>query len=267
MSSLNNVEKFLSNVASGRAAIGAGVSLSDPIVSELFGEAGYDFIWIDLEHSSMNVRTALGHVIAARGVGMAPFIRVPWNDPVLIKPILELAPAAVIVPMIRTPEEAARAVSACKYPPAGVRGFGPNRGIRFGGVSTADYLANADRQTLVMVQVEHIDAIKHLEEIVATPGIDGICVGPNDLSGSMGKLGQTSDPQVRAEIVRIIRATRKGGKLAGIATGFDSESFRFWLDSGIQWINLGADWIHLFAQGRDIVQRARAVEAESTPSD
>jgi 2-keto-3-deoxy-L-rhamnonate aldolase RhmA len=78
---------------------------------------------------------------------------------------------------------------------------------------------------------------------------------------------QTSDPQVRAEIVRIIRATRKGGKLAGIATGFDSESFRFWLDSGIQWINLGADWIHLFAQGRDIVQRARAVEAESTPSD
>jgi 2-keto-3-deoxy-L-rhamnonate aldolase RhmA len=263
---MNHLEKFRATVDSGRVAIGVGVSLGDPIVSELFGEAGFDYVWIDLEHTAMSLQTAQGHVIAARAAGIAPFIRVPWNDPVLIKPVLELAPAGVIVPMIRTAAEAARAVSACKYPPTGMRGFGPGRGLRFGGLSMADYLADADRQTLVMLQVEHIDAMSNLEQIISTPGVDGVCVGPNDLSGSMGKLGQTTDPQVRAETMRIIRTTRKLGKLAGIATGFDPESFRVWLDCGVQWITFGADWIHLFALTRDILRQARAVEAEASSS-
>ncbi len=133
-------------------------------------------------------------MIAVRSTQTAPFIRVPRNDPVLIKPVLEFAPAPVIVPMVRTAEEAARAVSACKYPPAGVRSFGPRRGIGFGSMNSRAYLASTDRQTLVTIQLEHVDAVKNIEQIVATPSIDGVCVGPNDLSGTMGKLCQHHDP-------------------------------------------------------------------------
>jgi 2-keto-3-deoxy-L-rhamnonate aldolase RhmA len=175
--------------------------------------------------------------------------------------VLELVPAAVIVPMVRTPEEAARAVAACKYPPAGVRGFGPSRGIRFGAIPTSEYLATADSQTLVMLQIEHIEALSCLERIIQTPGVDGICVGPYDLSGSMGKLGDVDDPEVRAATVQVIRATRRSGKLAGLATGFDPGSFERWLDAGAQWINIGTDWDQLFAQSHSMLEAARSVEA------
>jgi 2-keto-3-deoxy-L-rhamnonate aldolase RhmA len=261
MSDVNNLDQFRKTIAAGRVCIGSGVALSDPLISELTAEAGYDFTWIDLEHSPLTLQAALGHVMAVRGTKTAPFIRVPWNDPVLIKPVLELNPAAIIVPMVRTAEEAARAVSACKYPPAGIRGFGPCRGVRFGAVNTAEYLATADSRTLVMLQIEHLDAVRNLEQILQVPGVDGICVGPNDLSGSMGKLGQTTDPQVRAAVMQILRTTRSAGKMPGLATGFDPESFRIWLDCGVQWICLGADWINLFTQSRSILTGAR--EAES----
>jgi 2-dehydro-3-deoxyglucarate aldolase/4-hydroxy-2-oxoheptanedioate aldolase len=256
---MNNLEKFRSKIAAGQTCFGCGISFSDASVSELLAEAGYDFVWIDLEHSTLSLESALNHVMVLRGSDTAPFVRVPWNDPVLLKPVLELQPAAVIVPMVRTVEEAKAAVSACKYPPAGVRGFGPRRGIRFGAMATAEYLAGADQQTSVMLQVEHVDALSNLKNMLAVPGVDGVCVGPNDLSGSMGKLGQVDDLEVRTAIGRIIRTTRDAGKLAGIACGFDPPTVKHWIDCGAQWINIGGDWINLFAQSRTVLAGARAL--------
>jgi 2-dehydro-3-deoxyglucarate aldolase/4-hydroxy-2-oxoheptanedioate aldolase len=254
---MNNLEKFMGKITAGKTCFGCGISFADASVSELLGEVGYDFAWIDMEHSTLSLESALNHVMVLRGSDTAPFIRVPWNDPILLKPVLELEPAAVIVPMVKTAAEAAKAVAACKYPPAGVRGFGPRRGMRFGAVGVRDYLARADRQTLVMLQVEHVDGLANLEQILAVDGVDGICVGPFDLSGSMRKLGQVDDPEVRAAIVRVLRATRAAGKLPGIACGFHPETVKLWIDSGAQWINLGADWINLFARSRDLLTRAR----------
>jgi 2-keto-3-deoxy-L-rhamnonate aldolase RhmA len=147
-----------------------------------------------------------------------------------------------------------------------VRGFGPRRGLRYGATSISDYLKTADRQTLVFVQLEHLDALRNLEQIIDTPGVDGACVGPNDLSGSMGKLGQTTDPQVRQQVARIISTARRMGKLAGLATGFDPASFRVWLDSGVHWVCAGGDWHYLFAHGRALIEAARGVEAERSRS-
>jgi 2-dehydro-3-deoxyglucarate aldolase/4-hydroxy-2-oxoheptanedioate aldolase len=256
---MNNLDQFLAKIAAGQICFGSGITFGDASVSELLAEVGYDFVWIDLEHSALSLESALNHVMVLRGSGTAPFIRVPWNDPVLLKPVLELAPAAVIIPMVRTAEEAAAAVSACKYPPAGVRGFGPRRGVRFGAISTSEYLAGADVQTLVMLQVEHVDALPNLPGILAVAGVDGVCVGPNDLSGSMGKLGRLDDPDVRAAIVRVLRTTREANKLAGIACGFDPATVKLWIESGAQWINLGGDWINLFAQSRTVLQAARGL--------
>ena len=100
--------------------MGVCIGCPDPAVSELFAGAGYDFSWIDTEQNPLSLRETLGHVMAARGTQMAPIVRVPWNDPVRIKPILEMEPAGIIMPMVRTAEEAARAVWACKYPPVGM---------------------------------------------------------------------------------------------------------------------------------------------------
>lgn len=264
MSDLNNRETFLSTIASGRICMGNCISLADPCISELVAEAGYDFTWIDLEHSALSLEQALGHVMAVRGTKTAPFVRVPWNDPVQLKPVLEMAPAGVIIPMVCDPDQAGRAVAACKYPPKGSRGFGPSRGMRFGGVSTSEYLATADSETLVMIQIEHADALSCLEQIIETPGVDGFCVGPCDLSGSMGKLGCVDDPEVRAAVVRIIRATRRAGKLAGIAAGINPGTFKSWLDAGVQWINIGGDWDQLFTQSRMTLETARNLERQAS---
>ncbi len=176
--SLNNIEKFKEKISRGQTCVGVAISFADPAVSELFGDAGYDFTWIDMEHCPIDPHMALGHVMAVRGTDTAPFIRVPWNDPVLIKPLLEFEPAGIIVPLIRTAEEATLAVEACKYPPKGRRGFGPRRGVKFGGLDTRAYIEEADSRTLVIVQIEHIDAVRHIESILAVPGLDAVCIRP-----------------------------------------------------------------------------------------
>lgn len=262
MSDLNNREKFLQTIGGGRVCLGDYISLADASVSELIAEAGYDFTWIDMEHAALNLQAVLGHVMAVRGTNTAPFVRVPWNDPVLMKPVLEMSPAAIIVPMVCSPQEAARAAAACKYPPVGSRGFGPSRGLRFGAMPMSEYLATADSETLLFVQIEHASALAHLEAIIETPGVDGICVGPYDLSGSMGKLGRVDDPEVREAVIRILRATRRHGKLTGIAADYDPSTFRIWIESGAQWISIGTDWDQLFAQSRATLSAARAQEIQ-----
>ncbi|MBI4025036.1 MAG: 4-hydroxy-3-methylbut-2-en-1-yl diphosphate synthase [Verrucomicrobia bacterium] len=260
--SLNNLEKFKQKLQRGELCVGVGVSFCDPAISELFAEVGYDFTFIDMEHTVLNLETVLGHVMAVRGTDTAPFVRVPWNDPVLIKPVLELEPAAIIVPMVRSAEEAAKAVAACKYPPKGVRGFGPCRGVRYGGMSTMDYLKDADERIMVIVQVEHIDAVNDLDAILRTPGLDGICLGPNDLSGSMGKLGQTNDPEVVAASDEVIAKTRRSDKTVGASVGYATESVRRWLAKGLHWIAVGEDTDNLYSYSKTALDDVRSIGAK-----
>ena len=150
--------------------MGTVVALTDATASELFGEAGYDFVWIDCElfgeagydfvridceHSAMCLAEALNHVRAARGAGAAAFVRVPSNDPVVVKPYLQLHPAGIIIPRISSAEDAERAVASCRYPLRGVRGYGPSRGVRFGEISPQDYLETVSRDVMVILQIEH----------------------------------------------------------------------------------------------------------------
>ena len=174
---INNVDRFKAKIARGELCVGTSITFTDPAISELIGDAGYDFTWIDMEHCPIDIATALGHVMAVRGTGTAPFIRVPVGDPIIIKPILELHPAAIIAPQIQTVADVERVVAACKYPPVGIRGFGPRRGRRFGGQPYPEYLVDADEQIMVIVQIEHIDAVNALDEILTVEGLDGLCVG------------------------------------------------------------------------------------------
>ncbi|MGY8827633.1 MAG: HpcH/HpaI aldolase family protein [Candidatus Latescibacterota bacterium] len=257
---INNIDKFRAKMARGEVCIGTNVSFTDPAISELFGDAGCDFTWIDMEHCPIDISTTLGHVMAVRGTNAAPFIRVPSGDVDTIKPILELHPAAIIVPQVRTPEEVQKIVAACKYPPLGIRGFGPRRGRGFGGIPYPEYLRDADEQILVFVQIEHIDAVEAIDEILAVQGLDGVCLGFNDLAGSMGLPGQTTHPDVLEAAERVIARTTQTEKWMGISMGYDPEAVRRWIGLGVQWIGLGSDFHTLYNHTKKMLDAVRSAD-------
>ena len=136
--------RFFENLGK-RVSIGAVISMSDPTVCELAGDCGMDFCWIDAEHCPMTIETVRDHLLALRGTGCAGFVRVRECDPMIIKPYLDLAPDGIICPMVNTPELAEAAVAACRYPPLGIRGWGPRRGVGYGGADTQAYIKESEQ--------------------------------------------------------------------------------------------------------------------------
>ena len=244
---LNNLESFKGKIRKGQLCIGCDITFSDPEISEIHAAADYDFIWIDMEHNPLSLKDVEGHMIAVHGTNTAAFVRVPWNTPVLMKPILELAPAGIIAPMVKTAEEADLAVKSCKYPPKGIRGFGPRRGNYYGKIDTFSYIEQADDQTMVIIQIEHKDAVENLDAILATPGVDGIVIGPMDLSASLGCLGQIDHPDFIKAIDLITEKVSKTDIFYGVSCGYMGEGAKMWIDRGIQWISYSTDANNLFA--------------------
>ena len=160
---INNLQKFRNKVASGKICVGTVITFSDYAVSELAADAGFDFTWIDAEHAPHTIESIMGHVSILRGTDCAPFVRVTWNEPGIIKPIIDLAPAGVIIPMVRTGEDMRAAVSACRYPPEGTRGCGLRRAVHYGAKSTRQYFAESANEPLIIAQIEHIDAVHNLD--------------------------------------------------------------------------------------------------------
>ena len=258
LASINNIELIRDTLTSGRVAIGQGITFTDSAISELIAEAGYDFSWIDMEHAPIGLEAALHHVVASRGTSTAPFIRVPQNAVNVIKPVLDLAPAGIIVPQVNSAEEAGAAVRAWRYPPQGVRGYGVVRGIRFGAVSQPDYLVESADNPIVVIQIEHREAVANIEAMAAVPGVEVYCLGLNDLSGSYGKLGLIDDPEIREATERVAEAVVSAGKILGISTFYSPETYARWIQLGVKWINLNVDFANLFRASREVLDAARS---------
>jgi len=122
-----------------------------------------------------------------------------------------------------------------------------------------DYLASSTNEPMVIIQIEHIDAVQRIDAIVATPGLDGICLGPNDLSGSMGKLGHPTDPNVVEQMDKVIHAVKQTELMLGVSTGYAPDHFTRWIEKGIQWINLNVDWLNLRNGSKEILHGARTI--------
>lgn len=256
MAALKDIKKKISE---GKIVTGTVISFNDSSITEILGDLGYDFVWIDGEHSALERQAVQHHIMAARGTDAAPFVRIPWNDPVLAKPILEMGPAAIIFPFIRTAEEARLAVSSCLYPPDGIRGFGPRRANRYGMVDNDTYLKEYSSQIWKVMQIEHYEAVENLEEILAVEEVDTIVVGPNDLSGSIGLLGQTRHKEVIALMDEIGRKAMKSGKPFGVSMGLDPQSIRDWLRRGVSWIGVGGDTGHLIKGAKETLNETRDI--------
>jgi 2-keto-3-deoxy-L-rhamnonate aldolase RhmA len=219
------------------------LTLAAPEVAELFVLAGFDWVWIDLEHAPLSLDQAQRLIQAVAGrAGTA--IRVPWNDPVHIKRALDLGCDGVIVPQVRTAAEARQAVAAAKYPPAGIRSVGIARAQQYG-MTLQEYVLHANDRVAVILQIEHADAVPNIAEILAVPEVDAIVVGPYDLSASMGRPGEITHPDVAAMVARVAGACNDRGVAWG-AFAPDADSAIVHLGRGASLITLGTDTIYLW---------------------
>jgi 2-keto-3-deoxy-L-rhamnonate aldolase RhmA len=213
-----------------------------------------DFIWIDAEHNALTTEHVQLHCLATKGTQAAPLVRVPWNDPVLIKPVLDVGAAGVVVPLVRTAEDAQRAVAACQYPPRGIRGYGPRRPSEYGRKGGPEFCAQLNEEMLTILQIEHIDAVRSIDKILAVPGVSTVVIGSNDLSASMGLIGQPRHPDVIKAIERVIEAGRAAGVPVGIGIGNDANVIIEWVLKGMKWVAMGCDYT-LMLQSLDQVAK------------
>jgi 2-keto-3-deoxy-L-rhamnonate aldolase RhmA len=226
----------------GEFITGGHIFLPNPAMAEALACFGYEYLWIDGEHGTYDRESLLAHITAVNGAGAGAFVRVTANDPALIKPLLEMGPDGIIVPMINSTAEAAAFVSACTYPPKGTRGFGPRRANRYGVMSDAEYLKTIDDSLVKIIQIEHREGADHIGEILDVPGIDAVVIGPYDFSGSMGLLGQLQHPDVLEKIGTVIDRCKFRKIPWGPSIGpANTEYIRYWLEKGANFLFCGDD--------------------------
>lgn len=242
-------------LAQGRLQRGFWLNLSSPLVAEMAGQAGVDWCLIDGEHGPWDPVGIRDQLIALRGTGAAPVVRVPCDAPWILKQVLDLGAQSVLVPMVHSAEQARAAVRALRYPPAGMRGHGAMVARAGGFGRIADYAATADAQICCILQAESRAALDALDAIAAIEGVDAVFVGPADLAADMGHLDDPDHPDVQAAIAGAIARIRGQGKAAGIICA--PADFDRYIALGVTFLGLGSDAMILQA-GLDALARAQA---------
>ena len=184
------------------------LSVSHGFTAEVMARQGFDALCVDMQHGTTDMNDVWPMLQAISQTDTVPVVRVPWNDPPTIMKALDLGAYAIIVPLINTAEDAAKAVAACRYPPVGMRSSGPVRAVHYGG---ADYLAKANDEIVVMAMIETKEGLANLDKICATPGLDAVYIGPSDLSFALGLAprGDNPDPTHIATCEKIRDAAHK----------------------------------------------------------
>jgi 4-hydroxy-2-oxoheptanedioate aldolase len=237
-----------------RPIAGMFVCSGDAGIAEICAGAGLDYLLIDGEHGAMGLESVQSQLRAIAGYPTLAVVRVPFNDPVLIKQYLDTGAQSLIVPMVNNAQEAAAAVSAMHYPPRGIRGVGSAlaRSARWNRIE--DYLHRAPDLITLVVQVETAAAVANAAEISATDGVDGVFVGPSDLAASMGLLGQQNHPDVVAAVKSTISAVKAAGKFVGVNAFVEADA-RGYIEAGADFVNVGAD-VALLARGTEALAAA-----------
>lgn len=244
----------------GKATIGTWHMIGHPAVSEILAQAGFDWVALDVEHGVFPWPQALGLIQAIQGQGCAALVRLPISAPEHFKWALDAGADGVIVPMIRSAEDARQAVAYTKYPPEGERGIGISRAHGYG-ATFSDYVATANAETLVIVQIEHIDAVNAIDAICAVPGVDAVFIGPYDLSGTMGLMGQVRHPDVEAAVARVLYVAQQAGVVAGLLIGDPQpgEVARR-VAEGFRLISVGVDSLMLVNAARALAAQWQEIE-------
>jgi 2-keto-3-deoxy-L-rhamnonate aldolase RhmA len=248
-------QSFKERLSSREATFGCWITLGHPAIAEILCQAGYDWLCVDMEHSAITLHQAQQLIQVIDLAGVVPLVRVGSNDPNEIKRVMDAGAVGVIVPMVNDADQARAAVAAVKYPPVGKRGVGLARAQRYG-FGFEEYEPWNQDQSVVIVQIEHIDAVNNIEDIMSVPGVDGFLIGPYDLSGSLGMPGRFEEPIVEEALERVERAAAENDWLAGfhvVPTEFEPVANK--LERGYRLIAHSLDSLWLGTGARDSVAR------------
>jgi 4-hydroxy-2-oxoheptanedioate aldolase len=247
---------FKRRLLAGEPQIGLWCSLANAYAAEVVAGSGFDWLLLDTEHAPGGINSVLAQLQAVAPYPVSAVVRPDANDAVLIKRFLDIGAQTLLIPYVQTPREAAAAVGAMRYPPAGARGVGGvTRATRFGRIE--GYAQRASEQLCLLVQVETGEALAQLEAIAGVEGVDGVFIGPNDLAASLGRLGEPGHPQVVAAIEDAISRLRAIGKPSGLLTP-DQAFARRCLKLGAAFTAVGSD-LALLARGSEaLAERFRA---------
>jgi len=255
--------RFKRAIADGELQIGLWSQLAGATTAEVLADAGYDFVVIDAEHAPNDVLTVIPQLQVLDRSPTSAVVRLPWNDLVLTKRYLDIGAQTLLVPYVQNAEEARQAVFSVRYPTSGGRGVGTmHRANRYGRIK--DYLTRAATEICLLAQVETEEALDRLEEIAAVDGLDGVFIGPSDLSASMGHVGNPNHPDVQAAITAVPRRLKAIGKPAGILTPVEAEARRY-IEAGYVYVAVGSDLGVLANQTAALAARFRAAETAGAP--
>ena len=247
--------KLKSIWARGEAVVNGWLSIPSAFSAEVMAHQGFDSLTVDMQHGVIDYQVAVTMLQGISTTGAMPMARVPWNDPARLMKILDAGAYGVICPMVNTRAEAEALVRACKYPPRGYRSWGPVRASIYAG---ADYGDHANDDIVVMPMIETAEAMKNLDEILSVPGVDGVYVGPSDLSLALGlkpRLDQTDAPVVEAQ-QKIAEACKRHGVVAGIHNSTAAYALKM-IAQGYQFVTLASDSRHMAMKAAEEVAVVR----------
>lgn len=254
--SLGRVRAMKDRLKAGKPVFGAWLSLNDPAAAEILARTGFDFLLIDMEHGPWDLVTLQHTLMGFNGTDTVPVVRVPWNDHVRIKQVLDMGVEGIMAPMVRTVEECRDLVRACRYPPVGARGFGPRRASNYYR-NIDDYVAAANEALFVMPQIEDIATLDVLDDFLAVPGIDAVAIGPNDLSGTTGLFRQHKHPTNKGALDKIIAQARKAGVPVSLGINTKPADQRELIERGVLILTTTSDLELLAAGARQSLEANR----------
>lgn len=231
--------------------IGTVISLPCPDIADALSRLSFDWLFFDLEHGNLNFQI-VQQMVQATGGRCASVVRIPSQDEPFIKKALDIGVEGIMIPQVNTADEAERIVKLCKYPPEGTRGVGLARAQGYG-TALLEYLQTANHKVSVIIQIEHINAVHAIDAILAIAGIDAVFIGPFDLSGSMGKLGEVSHPDVIAAIKQVVAACTKRGITSGIFLSTPQHAIA-WYQEGVRLFAVGVDAALLINSAKSMIQ-------------
>jgi 2-dehydro-3-deoxyglucarate aldolase len=239
----------------GEPVLGGWIMIGHPTVAEILAGEGFDWLAVDMEHTSTSVRTFHELALAVKGTDVDLLVRLPGHDPQITKLVLDAGADGVIVPSVNTPEQARQAVAMAKFPPEGTRGASLCRATDFGR-DFGDYYRRHNEIVLVVCMLEHIEAVDNVETILATPGIDATFIGPYDLSASMGLPGEMDHPDVVRAEQTMLAACRRRGVPAGIhVVPVDGGQVRRRMEEGFRFIACSIDTEFLLHAARQVLEQ------------
>jgi 4-hydroxy-2-oxoheptanedioate aldolase len=238
-----------------KIALNAWLTIPSAWTAEVMAQIGYDCLTIDLQHGLIDYQTALGMLQAISTTPVVPLVRSPWNEPSIIMRLLDAGAYGVICPMVNSRAEAEAFVQACRYPPAGVRSYGPSRATVYAG---SDYFSSANETVLTLAMIETAEALERVEDIAATPGLDGFYVGPVDLSISLGlsEKGDFGHPRFKAALDKILKAAKANKLVTGIHT-LSPDNVAGLVQLGFELLTPATDTNLLDAAARNALAQAR----------